>query len=217
MSQLPAVTSDAAALAVSTLAQRAVATLSTVYALITAVAAPLARLISLHGGHAFDAAQSIASAQLAGVSFAVASADELHARPAFGMLVWLLFASLMRLARGATVPPRALAASQLALSLLYWSGAARLLPPLLVLAAAYLRAATLAAERAREEEQEAVRRLRDLQQAQHQARGGQRAQRERTRSVAELLAGAWARVIVCAPTTCVSAPPSPASTLLRVR
>lgn len=83
------------------------------------------------------------------LDFAVADADELHAHPAFGFLVWFLFASLMRFARGDSIPPRALAAAQLGLTCIYWSGASRLLPLMLLLAGAYLRGALLASSEAR--------------------------------------------------------------------
>ena len=110
-------------------------TLSKVGALIASIGRPAVLVAMRLGSSALLASRTALSSQLDGLSFTVATVGELHARPAFGLLVWLLAAGLVRAANGAVVPPRALAASQLALSLLYWSNAARLLPVVLVLAA----------------------------------------------------------------------------------
>lgn len=115
---------------------------------------------------------SLVYSHFQGLRFAVASADELHASPLFGWLVWLLFAFVNRHGGGSAAPRRAIAASQLALSLVYSSGAQYLLLPMLVLAMVYLRAAAFGAQRIRAETHEVPQLLRRVQQRERREPGG---------------------------------------------
>ena len=87
---------------------------------------------------------------------AYASVAALHASPVFSFFVWALLVCIVHLSRPTPVPPRAIAAAQLAIasfcqSTFLFSQWATVLPLLLVLLAAYLVAAAGAARERRQE------------------------------------------------------------------
>ena len=104
---------------------------------------------------------------------AVISLAALHNSTAFAILVWSLLVAIVKLSAPSPVPPRAVAAAQLAIAAFCQSNNLRMLPVLLLVAAVYLRAAAEAAALQRRLRAEEERVLRETREAVNTARSRQ--------------------------------------------
>ena len=103
-----------------------------------------------------------AEEQMAALESSFASAGQLHAQPAFSLAIWLLFVVIVK-ASPILPPPRALAAVEAGVVLIFERGSARLLPVAALLVGAYLYFAAQASHRARQEQAAVQETLRNLQ------------------------------------------------------
>ena len=102
-----------------------------------------------------------AEEQMAALEASFTSAGQLHAQPAFSLAIWLLFVIIVK-ASPILPPPRALAAVEAGVVLIFERGSARLLPVAALLLGAYLYFAAQASHRARQEQAAVQETLRNL-------------------------------------------------------